>query len=802
MKHGIKPFRVLFPAILACSLLAVASHGRMYTGQDQPKPYVIPGRVTIQLEDNVDVQGFTKGFGKVSLGVPSLDQLLDNFGIFNARKLFPWHKVKPSYNPPDLDPSRLFDISFPDTIDVEAVIAALLQNPNIRRAEPVWALPLLASPNDPMWSNQWAMEPPGPDPDYYDAWDIETGSDSIKFGCIDSGVNYKHEDLKGHIWVNPGEDLDGDGVVYDVDDLNNVDDDGNGVIDDLIGYDFLTGLGSCAPGEDCDTRDPDPWDFHGHGTHVAGIAAAMNNNAIGVTGVAGGWHGGHRSFRGVQIMCIRVGGRAADGLGYVNSSDCGTAISYASLNGAQVINASWGSSYNSAMNQGMIDAKNHGVTVVHAAGNDNCDCPDYLDGDPQGHKVLSVAALGPFSDTKASYSNYGAWIDVSAPGSHILSTVSEGGVAGYAYYDGTSMAAPMVSGLALLIRSAMPSLTKQQVDSLIINTADNIDAANPGYVGMLGSGRINAHSALVDLPSAKFAADVTEGNVPLLVNFTDMSPNSPSSWLWRFGTGDSSTQQDPQYTYADKGVYSVSLLIDDGNPLGLGEEHLKHYIWARADTCVLDSVEAELGSKVVMPVYLANTALINQIQFAFSFPNTNGVSWDSFSTAGLRTDYFYSVAYNAFDPANKRFSILMRSSHPDSSHYLSRDTGAILNLYFNVSSGGSLGVVTVDTATVNAKAPKITAIWGDYWPVFTPGKIVIVPAGCCNGDGIRGDVNGSGTISIPDVTYLVAYLKGIGDPPECEEEGDVNGSGSINVTDVTHLVAYLKGIGPPPADCP
>ncbi|MFQ6009468.1 MAG: S8 family serine peptidase, partial [Candidatus Zixiibacteriota bacterium] len=289
MKNEIKLFRVHFTTVLACSLLAVASYSKTYTGQSQPKPYVIPGRVTIQLEDNVDIQRFTKGFGKVSLGVPSLDQLLDDLRVFNARKLFPWHTVKPSYNPPDLDPSRLFEISFPDSVEVDRVIAALMQNPNIRRAEPVWALPLYATPDDPLWGDQWAMEPPPPDPYYYDAWDIETGSDSIKFGCIDSGVNYKHEDLKGHIWVNPGEDLDGDRVVFDLDDRNYVDDDGNGVVDDLIGYDFLDYMDNVWPGEDGVGEDPDPWDFNGHGSHVAGIVAAMNNNATGVTGAAGGW---------------------------------------------------------------------------------------------------------------------------------------------------------------------------------------------------------------------------------------------------------------------------------------------------------------------------------------------------------------------------------------------------------------------------------------------------------------------------------------------------------------------------------
>lgn len=798
MKKRARPLRVPITLLVIFLTLAASAHGRAYPGQEQPKPFVIPGRVTIQFEDDVDLAAFATGFGKVSFRIPSLDQVLDDFKVSDARKLFPWHTEKPPINSGRKDLTRYYEISFPESIDVKEVIHALMQNPNVRLAEPVWALPLLgAVPDDPLWSDQWAMDSLPPDPDYWSAWEIETGSDSIKYACIDSGVNYKHEDLKGHIWVNPGEDLDGDLVVLDGDDLNGVDDDGNGVVDDLIGYDFLAYMSDVWPGEDGGTRDPDPWDFNGHGTHVAGIAAAMTNNGIGVTGAAGGWWGGHPSFRGVQIMCLRVGALRSDGIGYVNSNDCGTAISYAANNGAHVINCSWGSLGTGPMVAGVDDAKANGVTVVHAAGNDNADDPDYLDYDPQELEVLSVAALGPYSDTKWTWSptegsNYGYWVDVSAPGADILSTSSEFGVPGYLSYTGTSMAAPMVSGLALLIRSAMPSLSKEQVDSLIVNTADNIDYANdPLYWGKLGSGRINAFKALADLPSAKFTADVTEGNVPLLVQFADQSPNPPiSAWLWKFGTGDSSTLQNPAYTYTEPGVYSVSLLIDEGNPLGLGEEHLKNYIWARADTCFLDSVQTTLGSKVVIPVYLANTALVKEMQFAFSFTNSNGVSLDSFSTAGLRTEDFYNVQFNAFNPGSQRYSIRMRSSAPDSSHYMTPDTGAILTLHFDVASWGTPGEVVIDTMTVSGKKPMITTIWGEYWPVFTPGKIVIPLCA-------HGDANCDGDINVADLTCLVDYMFRGGPPPD-PRGGDVNGDGFILVDDITYLVDYLFRGGPPP----
>ncbi|MCH9024812.1 MAG: S8 family serine peptidase, partial [candidate division Zixibacteria bacterium] len=306
------------------------------------------------------------------------------------------------------------------------------------------------------------MFPGGIDPLFYDAWDLETGSDSIKFADIDTGVNYKHPDLLGNVWVNPGEDLDGDGLVFDTNDLNGIDDDSNGVVDDLIGYDFFTGFGAMGiyPGEDGGIRDPDPNDFNSHGTHIAGIAAGMNNNGTGVTGIAGGWFGGNRSFRGVQIMCLRVGGTAADGLGYVNSTNCGQAIDYAAMMGADVINCSWGSQGTSAMIQVMSNAAAAGVTVVHASGNGNIEVPDFLD--VLGDDVLSVASTTS-SDIKSGFSNFGDWIDISAPGSGIYSTVSFSYNPSYGYKSGTSMAAPMVCGTALLIKSMMPSLSRQQV---------------------------------------------------------------------------------------------------------------------------------------------------------------------------------------------------------------------------------------------------------------------------------------------------------------------------------------------------
>ncbi len=782
--------------IVLFSISAVSA--RVYENAAQPKPFIIPGKVTVVFHDGVNIEKKSQSFGRVNFGIPTLDQIFDKAQASAATRIFNGKTTQFATASGTLDLSRYFEITVPEDQDIAALVEELKQNPNVKIAEPVWALPLLASPNDPSWPSQWAMEPAGPDPNFYTAWDTETGSDSIVYANIDSGTQYSHRDLEPNIWVNPEEDIDGDGAVYDLDDLNGIDEDGNGVIDDLIGYDFFTGLGGgVQAGEDAGVPDSDPKDWDGHGTHVAGIVAAANNNGLDVTGVAGGWYGGHRSYRGVRIMALRVGATGSDGNGYVNSNNCGTAIEYAAENGARVINCSWGSSGTATMIAGMAACASMGVTVCHAAGNDNADDPDYLDADPST-TVLSVASLGPSSDVRSSFSNYGTWVDVSAPGSSILSTYSNHYTATTATLSGTSMASPMVAGLAMLIRSAKPSLSKARVDSIITATADNIDASNPTFIGQLGTGRINAVSALAGLPIAKFTSSISDGNVPHMVNFTDASPGSPSAWKWYFGTGDSSTLQNPSFTYLNPGIYDVSLLTTTGNPFGPGEEHLKRYVWARADTIKIDSVQGVKGSNVVLPIRLHNTALVKEINFAFEVEGASGISYVSHDVTGLRTSYFSSVTIDGFESLSK-VNIKLRSSGTGQSDYLTPDTGVVLKITFAIDSSAVTGVYVVDSATVaGTKKPNISTIYGDYWPIHIPGKIVV--AGCCVG--IRGNVNNIGGITVADLTYLVQYLFNEGAAPACTEEANVNGLSSITVADLTYLVQYLFNGGAQPPSCP
>lgn len=783
------------PLVLTAVLWALPSDGHSVVNQngETPKPYIIPGKVTVVFEEGVDLSRLNKGFGRVSFALGSLDPILEQLSVTEAHEIFPGSKPR-EINSGLPDYTRFYELSFPEEIPVKEAVDALLQNPNIRTAEAVWALPFAVTPDDPQFNSQWHMT--SMNVNVRAAWDEEAGSDSIIIADIDSGVNYNHSDLRGNIWVNPGEDIDGDGVVFDADDLNGIDDDGNGIIDDLIGYDFLTGIGSAASYEDNGTPDPDVMDRNGHGTHVGGIMAEITNNGVNGSGMAGGWYGGSRSYRGVSIMCLRVGATGSDGNGYVNSNNCGTALQYAARNGAKIANASWGSSGTTTMNAAMQLCDSAGMTVCHAAGNNNADEPDYMDYDPYGFEVLSVASVEG-NDCKTGFSNFGYWVDISAYGSAILSTYStSGAVPTMATLWGTSMASPHVAGLAALIRSQMPSLNKSQVDSLILNTAVDVNglSCNASYFAKLGAGRIDAEAALAGLASARFISDVDEGPAPLTVNFTDQSPYSPTAWDWSFGTGDLSTDQNPTYVYTEPGIYDVSLIVDDTCSLGPGEEHLRNYIWVTADSVDIGDVVAAKGSQVVLPVYMRNTVQIREIQFSFYMENTIGVTFDSVSTVGLRTEYFENIINNSL-VTNKKYGFLMQTDDPagTGTNYMQPDTGAILNLYFNVPPSATGGaVVVIDSISASGKRPRYEALWGELVPVFSAGSIEI--QNCA-----RADCDCSGDIDIADLVYLVDFMFTGGPEPDPYQTGNIDGIGVfIDIADLVYLVDFMFNGGPPP----
>ncbi len=330
-----------------------------------------------------------------------------------------------------------------------------------------------ATPNDPGYSSLWGLRNTGQvgghagaDIDAEAAWEISTGSRDIVVGVIDTGVNYNHPDLRDNMWRNPGE-IAGNGL----------DDDRNGFVDDVFGYDFVN-------------NDGDPMDDHGHGSHCAGTIGATGDNGMGVAGV--NWSS--------SIMALKF--LSASGRGYI--SDAVRAVNYATMMRAQygvnvrVTNNSWGGGgYSSAM-AGAIQASNHaGILFVAAAGNSGSD------NDRWGHypssynlpNVLAVAATDP-SDNLASFSCYGATsVDLAAPGVWIYSTVAN---SGYSWYSGTSMATPHVAGVAALGWSVAPEATVAEMRAAILEGVEPL----PSLAGkVVTGGRLNAYNTLRLLPT-------------------------------------------------------------------------------------------------------------------------------------------------------------------------------------------------------------------------------------------------------------------------------------------------------------
>jgi subtilisin family serine protease len=324
-----------------------------------------------------------------------------------------------------------------------------LEAAGIAWAEPNYTFTLDKAPNDPHYPTQSL---------YLDridasaAWDITTGRPEIVIAILDTGVDTDHADLRDGIWRNPGE-IPGNGL----------DDEGNGFIDDVQGWDFAA-------------NENDARDDHGHGTHVAGIAVARIDNEIGIAGLAGR----------ATVMPVDVFG---GGIG--TYEDLIRAIVYATDNGAHVINMSLGaSSYSRGEEAAVNYAHSRGVVLVAAAGNTGSGERSEQLHYPAAHENVIAVASTQADDGLSGFSTRGDFVDVAAPGSGIYSTYP----GGYGYMSGTSMATPHVAGLAALILSRNPSLTPHQVRAAIETAVDDL-----GPVGRdiyYGLGRVNAARAV------------------------------------------------------------------------------------------------------------------------------------------------------------------------------------------------------------------------------------------------------------------------------------------------------------------
>ncbi|MGA2297773.1 MAG: S8 family serine peptidase, partial [FCB group bacterium] len=446
-----------------------------YIPQVNPKDY-FQGQIHLKTKSLNSLQKDAKSFNTASIM-----EILNKCNIQNIRSLGQnnpgnsINSVLTNEESPEAEISRIYEIHYSANIDPYELCSEFMNNPDVEYATPIFKrYNYDYTPNDPSISNQWAINTI----QLKKAWDITKGDKTVKIGIVDSGVFWTHEDLQDNIWINPGETgLDAQGRDKRT---NGIDDDGDGYIDDWHGWDLIGDITNSQLANGQWQEDNNPSNINGfHGTHVAGLASAVTDNNKGIAGTG-------FNCTILPVKCAPDNG----GMGVYRGYD---GIKYAADMGADIINCSWGGPGSSPAEQDMINyAVNKGTVVVVAAGNDNGQNVDDGYDFPAGYdNVLSVGATGS-NDKIASFSNLGIKVTVYSPGAGIYSTLPQNQ---YANLDGTSMASPIVAGVAALVKSVHKDWTPKQIIHQIRSTSDNVVNSNAGQRPYY-YGRVNAYKAV------------------------------------------------------------------------------------------------------------------------------------------------------------------------------------------------------------------------------------------------------------------------------------------------------------------
>ena len=444
--------------------------------------------------------------GVVLFGISALDEL--------SRK---WHvnDVEPlttNPHPSDIDRKYSIDLQYLVQFDADQDIVPVADEyralPQVELVCPNSVMHADEAPNDPLFSSQWHFQ----NLNAAVAWGIAKGDTTVLNMPVDNGVDLEHPDIKPNLWINSAEDINHNGVFDTLwapdGDLDGEDQDGNGRVDDVVGYDFVSG----DPIPQCDSG----WE---HGTHCWGISNAVTNNGIGVAGAS--WN--------TRTMTVRCGATTS-----IITFAAASAVNYAKDNGVFSISMSFGSnSQNPTLAAACQAAWDAGCVLFGAAGNDGQRIQGYPACSPG---VENVAASGR-GDKKAGFSNWGPWIDIAAPGEGIYSTVPVN-MGSYATLDGTSMACPLAAGVASWVKSWNPALSNQEVLDIMHDACDTMPDSL-FRIGELGAGRVSL------------------GNIVLPRYFCDLKLGS-----WRFNdqSGNNNGRPDPGET--------VSLIVTYHNTIG------------------------------------------------------------------------------------------------------------------------------------------------------------------------------------------------------------------------------------------
>ena len=764
--------------ILIASMVVIASAAnnsskRKGSTREHEEPKYEPGVIVVKLRPTAEIIKNRGGLART--GIESVDGKLEYFEVSKIEKRFKHKPIPLNSNLPDL--SRVYTIHFSKKSDPLYVAEVFARDHHIEYAEPMYIYTYEEIPNDTLYPQQYYL----PQISAPQAWDLQHGDSTVVIAIVDNGIDWEHPDLYDNIWTNEAE----------AGGIEGVDDDENGWVDDVHGYDL---------GEDDPNPThcpPDYQDYYDHGTCTAGLAAAITNNVIGITSIS--WN--------CEVMPVKIShDRSPE---YARFGLDG--IVYATENGADIISLSWGRSGDySQEEQDVIDYA-HGLGCVVVASGGNRTTYDFHY--PSSYaKVISVCWVDQ-NDVKNRDATWGMSIDVCAPGVDIMSTIPREGNSQdpYGYNSGSSMACPIVAGLCGLVKSHHPDWTNNQIIRQVVLTADNIDHLNPQYDGALGSGRINAHRALTEtelketpprIGIAKFTPNDTAGGDGDGI-FEPGERIHVTTILQNFSLRDVSTP-----VIVTVSTPNSDLTIEDGSA-GIGffpsdttitmVDHCSFSIAPDATSHVAElhlyTAYENYGGFDVFRVYVGQsgeTALVVLNGKGFPGSKNNVVSIDLYNDKPLDTVWL-DLLFDTNTLSVNEVRLVGRASglchfwwssisrgvyiamHGCQGQYIYSGTGSIVDILFDVADSASPREYELILSDFFAGVQPY-----DYNTLPINGAFIVAP---------QGDVNGDNRVNILDAILTVNIALGTHQPTPNElSAADCNSDNEINILDVICIV--------------
>lgn len=653
---------ILILLIFAWSDQLQAQYYKVTRGERPPIDYskvtqddYVKGVLKIKLADHVsrsfdDIRVTQNDKGDVEFGIASLDAMNSKFATIEAKHDFAVVSAGSAYVDRHIAWGfhLWYTLRFDENTDMVKLAGLYASLPEVAVAEPEFKKELIGNapprdgelseefnpaepsafwtPNDPRYNEQWHYHntgqnsgTPDADIDLPEAWEMEKGNPNVIIAIIDEGIQFNHPDLEANMWEG-------------------------------IGFNFYNNSPNISPGN--------------HGTHVGGTIAAVNNNGVGVSGIAGG---SGAEGNGVRLMSCQV-------FSGFSSGGFAQAPVWAADQGAAISQNSWGYTSQGNYNQDVLDAIDYfsengggdamigGGITIFAAGNSNADGAWY----PAYYPVTMAVAGTNNQDRKAWYSNYGNWVEISAPGGEtnqlnpkgVLSSLNGNS---YGFYEGTSMACPHVSGVAaLIISKAYGTMTPDEVWDVLVTTTDDHYDVNPGFIGKLGTGRLNAFNALASLKDIQdpygLTAEISqETGVTVLNWFHEQGSGFEYYKVYLNGVFiDNSIAKTFQHLLTDYGYYTFEVTAFYGGT-DESEPTMKEVQFGSSNMVLSDTevnVELYIGESVVREFKIWNTGVL-PLEFTLSTfgvlnPDQNWFVYDpSEGTVAVGDSAIINLTFNA-----------------------------------------------------------------------------------------------------------------------------------------------------------